>query len=114
MRSPVWWIDVLSRRELSFVPQHRMHDDCEATRKSDAGLSHRRSPGDREGPVLQFELALVAGEHDIGGLVQQRPYPPVAAFRDAADVVDLARLIPSRDEAQVGADVARSANARGI
>jgi hypothetical protein len=25
--------------------------------------------GDREGPVLEFELALVAGQHDIGRLV---------------------------------------------
>jgi hypothetical protein len=35
MRSPVWWIDGLSRRELGFVPQHCVHDDCEATRQSD-------------------------------------------------------------------------------
>src|SRR5580692_7900774 len=26
MRSPVWWIDGLSRRELGSVPQHRVHD----------------------------------------------------------------------------------------
>jgi len=35
MRPPVWSIDGLSRSELGFVPQHRMHDDGEATRQSD-------------------------------------------------------------------------------
>jgi hypothetical protein len=39
MRSPVWWIDSLSRCELGFVPPHRVHDDCEATSQSDAGLA---------------------------------------------------------------------------
>ena len=34
-------------------------------------------------------MAFVAGQHDIGGLVQQGPHPSVPAFRDAADVVDL-------------------------
>lgn len=35
-------------------------------------------------------------------------------IRDAADVVDLTRLTPSWDEAQIGPDVWGSANARGI
>jgi hypothetical protein len=38
-----------------------MHDDGETTRQSDTGLSHRRSSGDREGPVLELELAVAAG-----------------------------------------------------
>src|ERR1700693_189406 len=41
-------------------------------------------------------------------------HPPVAAFRDAADVVDLARLIPPGDQAEIGADISRSADARRI
>ena len=44
--------------------------------------------------VLEFELALVAGQHDVSGLIQERSHAPVPAFRDAADVVDLAGLIP--------------------
>jgi hypothetical protein len=36
MRSPVVWP---SRRELGFFLQHRVHDDCEATRQSDLSLS---------------------------------------------------------------------------
>src|SRR5208283_4666169 len=87
---------------------------CEPTRQSDARLAHRRSPGDGEGPVLELELALVARQHDIGGLVQQGSHPPVAAFRDAADVVDLPRLIASGNQAQIGADVSRSSYAGRI
>src|ERR1700722_18398341 len=49
---------------------------------------------DREGPVLEFELTLVAGQHDIGGLVQERWQAPIATFRDAANLVDLPGLIP--------------------
>ena len=57
-------------------------------------------------------LAVVAGQHDIGGLVQQGPHPPVAAFRDAADVVDLPGLIAFWNEAQIGADVSRDRRMR--
>ena len=32
------------------------------------------------GPVLELELTLVAGQHDVGALVQQGPHPPVSAF----------------------------------
>jgi N-methylhydantoinase B len=47
----------------------------------------------------------------LGGLIEKRSHPSISAFRDAADVVDLARLIASWDQAQIGADVSRSANA---
>jgi hypothetical protein len=57
---------------------------------------------------------LVTGQHDVAGFVQQGPHPPVAAFRDAADIVDLSGLIASRDQAQVFADVSRSTDARRI
>jgi hypothetical protein len=30
----------MGRRELGFVPQHRVHDDGEAARQSDTGLAH--------------------------------------------------------------------------
>jgi hypothetical protein len=54
----------------------------------------------QDGPLLQLELAVVAGQHDVGGLVQQGPHPPVAAFRDAADVVELPGLIAFWNEAR--------------
>jgi hypothetical protein len=65
-------------------------------------------------PVLQFELALVAGQDDIGGFVQQGPHAPVATFRFAAEVIDLSGLMPSGNQAEVGADVSRSSDARRI
>jgi hypothetical protein len=70
--------------------------------------------GDREGPVLEFELAFVAGQYDIGGLVQESPHPPVPACRDAAGVVDRPGLVPPGDQAQISADISGSPNARGI
>ena len=51
----------------------------------------------------QFELALVAGQHDVSGLVKKRSQAPIAAFGDAAGVVDLPRLISPGDQAQIGA-----------
>src|ERR1700735_3602425 len=108
------WSVGLRRDERRSVPQHGVHDDGEATRQSDARLAHGRSPGDGEGPVLELELALVAGQHDVGGLIQQGPHPPVAAFRDAADIVDFPGLVSFWNEAQIGADISGSANARGI
>src|SRR5277367_3419245 len=41
-------------------------------------------------------------------------HPPIAAFGDAAGVVEFARLMPRWDQAQIGADVSGSADARGI
>jgi hypothetical protein len=55
----------------------------------------------------------IARQHDVGGLVQEGSHTPVPAFRDAADVVDLTRLIPPGDQTQIGADVSGSAHARG-
>ena len=40
MRSPVSVIAGLRGEELRSVPQHRMHDDGEATRQGDARLAH--------------------------------------------------------------------------
>ena len=56
---------------------------------------------------------LAAGQHVIGGLVQEDSHPPIAAFGDAAGV-ELARLMPRWDQAQIGADVSGSADARRI
>jgi hypothetical protein len=80
----------LYRFELSTVSQHGMHDDREAPSERDPRFSHRRSSGDREGPVLELQRRLVAGQHDVCGLVQKCANPPIAALRDAAGIVDLA------------------------
>jgi hypothetical protein len=46
----------LCRCELGSVPQHRVHDDREPARQRDSGLAHRRSLGDREGPLASVSL----------------------------------------------------------
>src|SRR5690242_1162364 len=50
----------------------------------------------------------------MGGFVEQGPDPAVAAFGDAAGVVDLARLIAARNKAEIGPEIARALEALGI
>ena len=103
-----WYVgDRLGCFELSALPEHSVHDDGETAGKRDARLSHGRPPTDVEGPILEGELAAIAGEHDIGRLVKQRADPSVAALRDAAGIVDLAGLVAPWHQAQIGPDVAR-------
>jgi hypothetical protein len=40
--------------------------------------------------------------------------PPVAAFRDAADIIDFPGLIAFWNQAQIGADVSRPSDARRV
>src|SRR5688572_8083777 len=70
----------LSGSELCAVPEHGMHDDGEPARQRDPRLAHGRAPADGERPVLEGELATIAGEHDVGRLVQQGANPSVAAL----------------------------------
>jgi hypothetical protein len=44
-------------------------------------------------------LARAACDLKDDGLVQERSHPPIAAFGDAAGVIDLARLIPPGHQA---------------
>ena len=44
----------------------------------------------RECPVLELQRSLVARQHDICGLAQERAKPSITTLRDAADVVNLA------------------------
>ena len=62
---------------------------------------------------LSLKLALeVAGQHDVGGFVEKGSHPSIPALRDVpAGIVDFSRLIAPRDQAQIGADATRSADA---
>src|SRR5207248_2424452 len=77
--------------ELGAVSQHGLHDNGETTGERDPCLAHRGSSGDREGPVLQLQRPLVARQHDVRGLIEERAKASIAALRDAAAVVNLAR-----------------------
>ena len=63
---------------------------------------------------LSFSGPFIARQHDVGGLVEQCTHPPIAALRDAAGVVDLTRLIASRHQTEISANVTRSSEASGI
>ena len=80
----------LCRFELGAVFEHRVHDDRQASRERDPRLAHRRSFGDRDGPVLELQWPLVARQHDVCGLVQEGAHSPITALRDAAGIVNLA------------------------
>ena len=82
-----------------------MHDDRQSAGKRDPRLAHGRALCDGQRPVLELQRALIAGQHDISGLVQQGAHSSIAALGYASAVVDLAGLAATRDQAEIGADV---------
>jgi hypothetical protein len=92
--------------------QHGEHDDGKSACERYARLAQRRSPGNVERPVFERETAAVAGQHHIGGLIEQCAEPPVAAFGDAAGVIDLTGLITPRDQAQISAHIGHNVDRR--
>jgi len=52
--------------------------------------------------------------YDVGRLVEQGSHPPVTDLGDATDIVDLAGLVASRDQAKIGTKVARATEAARI
>ena len=49
-------------------------------------------------PILQLQRPFVARQHDVGGFVEQGSQPPVAAFGDAAGLINFAGLIAARHQ----------------
>jgi hypothetical protein len=81
VRPPIWLSAVrLGRLELGAVSQHGMHDDGEAPRQRDPRLAHGGSFGDRQCPGFELQRPLVARQHDVRGLVEKGPHPPIAAL----------------------------------
>src|SRR5437764_9319847 len=69
----------LGRFELGAVSQHGMHDNGETTGERDPCFAHYGSFGDRECPILELS-GLVARQHDVCGLVEERAKPSIAAL----------------------------------
>jgi hypothetical protein len=63
----------LCRLELGSVPQHRVHNDRETTRQTDARLEHRRSSSDREGPDVADDNRRIAPD-------ERMPPRPISAL----------------------------------
>src|SRR5215472_19214921 len=57
------------------------------------------------------QIAAIAGEHDVRGLVEQGANPSIATLRDAARVVDLSGFPAPGHKPQIRADVPRRAEA---
>src|SRR5437879_2498403 len=90
-RPPVWRsVNSLRWFKLRAVPEHGVHDDGEPPGERDPRLPEGGPSGDGQRPVLQLQRLLVARQDYIRRLVEQSSHPPVAAFGDAAGVVDLA------------------------
>lgn len=83
-----------------------MHDDREAAGKSGAGLLKASALGDLHGPCLQGEGFPAPGEDRVGRFVEQLAHGPVALLGDPACPVELARLMASGHEAEVGPGIA--------
>src|SRR5262249_25416361 len=109
-RPRCWLSDIpLRGLELRAVSKHGVHDDGKPACEGDARLAHGSAPTNAERSLLERQIATIAGEHDIGGLVQQRADPLIADFGDAAGIVDLTGLPSPGNKAQVGADITRAA-----
>src|SRR4030095_5987035 len=95
------------------VPSRSMACMMMASRRARATrpLAHGGPPTNAERPLLERQIATIAGEHDIGGLVEQRADPLIADLRDAAGIVDLTGLPSPGDKAEVGADITRAPEA---
>jgi hypothetical protein len=65
------------------------HDDGEAPRQRDQRLAHGGSFGDRQCPVFELQLPLVARQHGVRGFIEKCAHLSIVALRDAAGIVDL-------------------------
>jgi len=57
-----------------------MHDDGKAPRERDARLPHGRALRNCQRPILKLQFAPVAGQHDVGNLIEKRAHPPVSTL----------------------------------
>ena len=80
-----------------------MHDNREAARERDPRLSQATAFGDLERPGLQREALFRAGQDRVGRLVEQFADRAVALLGDPPGPVELARLVPSWNQSEVGA-----------
>jgi hypothetical protein len=68
------------RMERGPISEHGMHDDGKAPRERDARLPHGRALRNCQRPILKLQFAPVAGQHDVGNLIEKRAHPPVSTL----------------------------------
>lgn len=98
-RFPVSFVDApLCEPEYGAVPDHPMHNDSQPPGECDPRLARCGAFGNRQSPILQFQCASIACQHDIRRLIEEvrirrspnwrccpcsRPRPTGAAWHEA-------------------------------
>ncbi|PAV66948.1 hypothetical protein WR25_15815 [Diploscapter pachys] len=90
------------------VDPHPVEDHRQLAGQRNARLPEARSPADGGSPVLQRRRLRGPRQHDIGRFEQQLAGETISALGDAAVDVDLARLVATRSETEIGADILRA------
>jgi len=80
-----------------------MHDDSEAAGERNPGFSKAAPLRDLERPALQREALLGTRQDRVGRFVEQLANGAIPLLGDPARPVELARLVPSGDQPEVGA-----------
>ena len=89
--------------ELSAIHPHAMQDDPELAGQCHAGLFVAHLGAQLQGPFPQRATTTCAGDQARRGLEQQRSQHAIATAGDPSRVVDFARLVAPRCEADIGA-----------
>src|SRR5688500_10297243 len=87
--------------EAGAVDPHPMQDHRQLAGERHPGLLHPRAARHAQRPGLEARKAHRAGEHDVGGLVEDRTRHGVTDLADPPAVVDLARLVLARHQAEM-------------
>jgi hypothetical protein len=95
---------ILSKAEPSRHIACIMHEDAKFSRHGNRGALETGPIFELQAPSARRALRSDPGQHQYRRFVKQRADAFVAALRDVAVIVDLARLMAPRGGAWVGAD----------
>ena len=90
------------------IDPHAMQDDGKPASDGDDRLGHAPSLGNAQAPCLQCGRPGLRSQDNKSGLEQGRSKGPIAILGDLAAPVDLAGLMRSRRQAEMGADGSRA------
>ncbi|UGX94242.1 hypothetical protein G6321_00053350 [Bradyrhizobium barranii subsp. barranii] len=100
--------------ELSAVGPDGVEDDSHFASNGNLRLFGADPFGQLAAPALEGRTSPDNGQQDVRGFEQISPNLMVAAFGDAASSVDLAGLITSWCQAEIGTDVGGMSEASGV
>src|SRR5262249_2399208 len=91
-----------------------MQNDGKLSSEGNLGFAQAASLRKPDAPGFERRPLCYAGEQDIGSLVEVTSQQLVAAFRDSAAPVDLARGVSAGRQSDIGSDASRTLEAGGI